>query len=65
MDDVGTVRRRTHIWPVVIALIILAVVIAFALFAMKGGPLPDQGRNGQTQPALTVLRIYELTNAQC
>jgi hypothetical protein len=45
MDEVRIVRRRTHVWPVVIALIVLAFVIAFALFALRGGPMPDQGAN--------------------
>ena len=34
MDEVRVVRRRTHIWPIVIALIILAIVVVWAFFAM-------------------------------
>lgn len=34
MDEVRVVRRRTHIWPIVIAIIVLAIVIAWAFFAM-------------------------------
>jgi hypothetical protein len=36
MDEVRIVRRRTHIWPVVIAIIILALVVIWALFSMNG-----------------------------
>jgi hypothetical protein len=44
MDEVRVVRRRTHIWPVVIAVIILAIVIAWAFFAMDRGVVePDIG----------------------
>lgn len=36
MDEVRIVKHRTHIWPVVIALVILAIVIGYVLFAMNG-----------------------------
>ena len=36
MDEVRIVKRRTHIWPVIIALIVLALVIAYVLFGMSG-----------------------------
>ena len=38
MDEVRVVRRRTYVWPVVIAVIILALVIAWAFFSMGGTP---------------------------
>jgi hypothetical protein len=53
MDDVQIVRKRTHIWPIVIALIVLAIVIAFALFALGGGMRSTVGMNG-LQPAASV-----------
>lgn len=42
MDDVRIVRRRTHIWPIVLAVILVALVVAFVLF---GNQLPI-GRTG-------------------
>ena len=36
MDEVRIVKHRTHIWPVIIALVILAIVIGYVLFAMNG-----------------------------
>ena len=42
MDEVRVVRRRTYIWPVVIAVIILAIVIAWAFFAMDRSALESQ-----------------------
>ena len=36
MDEVRIVKHRTHIWPVIIALVVLALVIAYVLFAMNG-----------------------------
>jgi hypothetical protein len=37
MDEVRIVRKRTHVWPVVIALVVLALVIAFVLFMNHTG----------------------------
>jgi len=37
MDEVRIVRRRTHIWPIVIAVVILAIVVAFVLFVNSTG----------------------------
>jgi hypothetical protein len=34
MDEVRVVRRRTFGWPVAIALIILAIVMVYTIFAM-------------------------------
>lgn len=45
MEEVRVVRRRTYGWPVVIALIILAIVIAWAFF----------GLNVETEPTLGLL----------
>jgi len=36
MDEVRIVKQRTHIWPVVLAVIVLALVIAYVFFAMNG-----------------------------
>ena len=48
MDEVRIVRRRTHVWPVVIAVVILALVIAFVLFINRA-PTSDVGWNGIMQ----------------
>jgi hypothetical protein len=44
MDEVRIVKHRTHIWPVIIALVVLALVIAYVLFAMNG-PAGQTGWN--------------------
>ena len=44
MDEVRIVRHRTHIWPVIIAIIILAVVIAYVFFS-SDGPARQVGWN--------------------
>jgi hypothetical protein len=36
MDEVRIVRHRTHVWPVIIALIVLAIVIGYVFFAERG-----------------------------
>lgn len=36
MDEVKIVRHRTHVWPVIIAIIVLALVIAYVFFAGSG-----------------------------
>lgn len=46
MDEVRVVRRRTHVWPIVIAVVVLALVIAWAFFAANNGPRADVGWNG-------------------
>ena len=47
MDEVRIVRKRTHVWPVVIAVVILAAVIAFVLFLNRGADATrDLGWNG-------------------
>ena len=47
MDEVRIVRRRTHVWPVVIAVVILALVIAFVLLMNKGASTNNNiGWNG-------------------
>jgi hypothetical protein len=51
MDEVRIVRRRTHVWPVVIAVVILALVIAFVLFMNNGGVSRQQGWNGVIERA--------------
>jgi hypothetical protein len=45
MDEVRIIRKRTHVWPVVIAAVILALVIAFVLL-MNNGTSNDIGWNG-------------------
>jgi hypothetical protein len=45
MDEVRIVRRRTHIWPIVIAIVIVALVIAFVLFRNQL-PVGNTGWNG-------------------
>ena len=46
MDEVRIVRRRTHVWPIVIAVAVLALVIAWAFFAMNDGARSGVGWNG-------------------
>ena len=46
MDEVRIVRRRTHVWPVVIAVVILALVIVFVLLMNKGASSNNVGWNG-------------------
>ena len=46
MDEVRIVRRRTHVWPVVIAVVVLALVIAFVLLMNQGATTNDLGWNG-------------------
>jgi hypothetical protein len=36
MDEVRIVKHRTHIWPVIIALVVLALVIAYVFFTING-----------------------------
>ena len=42
MDEVRIVRHRTHIWPVIIALIVLALVIGYVFFS-RSGPAEQVG----------------------
>jgi len=59
MDEVRIVKHRTHIWPVIIALVVLAIVIGYVLFAMNG-PANQVGWNG-LQPDVSsawLLRSY-------
>ena len=54
MDEVRIVRHRTHVWPVILALILLALVIGYVFFA-KRGPASQVGWNqdqGWSAPAL-------------
>ena len=52
MYEVRIVKHRTHIWPVIIALVVLAIVIAYVFFAING-PADQVGWN---PPSL--LRSY-------
>ena len=59
MDEVRIVKHRTHIWPVIIALVVLAIVIGYVLFAMNG-PANQVGWN-VLQPDVSsawLLRSY-------
>jgi len=55
MDEVRIVRHRTHVWPVIIAVIVLALVIGYVFFARRG-PASQVGWNGasvvQTTPGV-------------
>jgi hypothetical protein len=53
MDEVRIVRHRTHIWPVIIAVIILAIVIGYVFFA-RSGPAQQVGWNAPTVAAPAV-----------
>jgi len=46
MDEVRIVRRRTHVWPVVIALIVLGLIIAYAFTVMNDATRSNVGWNG-------------------
>ena len=54
MDEVRVVRRRTYVWPVVIAVIILALVIAWAFFSMGGTPTDVGWTSPGTPPAASI-----------
>lgn len=45
MDEVRIVRKRTHVWPVVLAVIVAALVIAYMVF-MNDGSSRSLGWNG-------------------
>ena len=45
MDEVKIVRHRTHIWPVIVAIILLAVVIGYVFFARRGPAKQQLGWN--------------------
>ena len=53
MDEVRIVRQRTHIWPVIIALIVLALVIAYVFFSTNG-PASQVGQVGGHGPSTVV-----------
>ena len=48
MDEVRIVRKRTHVWPVVIAVVVLALVIAYVFFMNHPG-FGNTGWNGIMQ----------------
>ena len=54
MDEVRIVRHRTHVWPVVIALIILALVIGYVFFA-NSGPADQVGWNAIPHAADSII----------
>lgn len=45
MDEVRIVRKRTHVWPVVAAVVVLAIVIAYVFFMSHPG-FGSTGWNG-------------------
>jgi len=57
MDEVRIVRHRTHIWPVIIAIIVLALVIAYVFFA-KDGPASQVGWNSPSATLAMSLPIH-------
>jgi hypothetical protein len=46
MEDVRIIRRRTHVWPVIVALVVLALVIAYVFFMMNSSAPASLGWNG-------------------
>lgn len=55
MDEVRIVRHRTHIWPVIIAVILLAIVIGYVFFA-RNGPARPVGWNAPAPTAIVSSR---------
>ena len=61
MDEVRIVRHRTHVWPVIIAVIVLAIVIGYVFFAKRGPAsqvgwnLPDAAKSVAFVPAAPLL----------
>jgi hypothetical protein len=45
MDEVRIVKKRTIVWPIVAAVVLLALVIAFVMFR-NSGATQDIGWNG-------------------
>ena len=56
MDEVRIVRHRTHIWPVVIAVIVLALVIAYVFFG-RSGPAEQVGWNLSPQIGVPEIAV--------
>jgi hypothetical protein len=56
MDEVRIVRHRTHVWPVLIALIVLALVIGYVFFA-KRGPASQVGWNQDAARGVSALTV--------
>ena len=52
MDEVRIVRRRTHVWPIVIALVVLVLVIAYAFSTMNSAGSLDIGWLGHLEPGI-------------
>jgi hypothetical protein len=52
MDEVRIVRHRTHIWPLILAVILLAIVIGYVFFA-KSGPAKQVGWSTTTPISAT------------
>jgi len=62
MDEVRIVKHRTHIWPVIIALVVLALVIGYVLFAMNG-PSGQVGWNEGPGLGLPASRLWAESGA--
>ena len=59
MDEVHIVRRRTRIWPVVIAIVIVALIVVFVLFRNQL-PVGNTGWNGVIQPVASSAGPFPL-----
>ena len=46
MDEVRIVRRRTYVWPVLIAVILLALVLVYVVFFNRPPTGQPLGLNG-------------------
>jgi hypothetical protein len=45
MDEITVVRRRSRVWPIVIALIVVALIALAVLWMMGNQPVVDIGWN--------------------
>jgi peptidoglycan/LPS O-acetylase OafA/YrhL len=45
MQEITIVRRRTRIWPILIALLVLALIVLAVLWLMGSQPVTDVSRN--------------------
>jgi hypothetical protein len=46
MEEITIVRKRSRLWPILIALIVLAAIVLAALWLMGREPAADFGWNG-------------------
>ena len=45
MEEITIVRRRTRIWPILIALVVLALIVLAVFWLMGTPPATDVGSN--------------------